>query len=185
MLWKKNLELSYDDTIIDIVQFGSSVKEGTEPNDIDLVVLFKDIPIKEQLNKAQNIKEQLETQSTIPIHIKPLTYKTLFAPGNFAKEGIIGYGMSLITKKPFSEQFSMKANTYITYSLQEKTKTEKVRVHYNLRGKKGEYGILREVQGTLVKPGMIKVAPQKEDAIIRYLEEEKVTYEKKVLLEIQ
>ena len=54
-LWQKKLKLSYKKEVIDIVQFGSSVLEESEPKDIDIAVIFKKIPLKEQLEERQNI----------------------------------------------------------------------------------------------------------------------------------
>ena len=56
-LWQKKPELNYSKDVFDIVQFGSSVKEGENPNDLDIAVIFNKIPLKEQLNQWFNIIE--------------------------------------------------------------------------------------------------------------------------------
>ncbi len=45
-LWQKKLELRHSKSVIDIVQFGSTTQEGKTPNDIDIAVIFKSIPLK-------------------------------------------------------------------------------------------------------------------------------------------
>ena len=68
-LWQQKLKLSYSKEVIDIVQFGSSVIEGKEYRDIDIVVIFENIPFKEQLNQAYEIKIQLKAFADREIHI--------------------------------------------------------------------------------------------------------------------
>jgi predicted nucleotidyltransferase len=83
-LWQKRPKLAYSKDVLDIVQFGSSAEEGKNPNDLDIAVIFNKIPLKEQLNQAQEIKKQLETASEIPIHINSFDLYSLFDNSNFA-----------------------------------------------------------------------------------------------------
>ena len=104
-LWQKKLKLSYSKEVIDIVQFGSSVKENSKPNDIDIAVIFNKIPLKDQLNESQKIKKQIQSLSSIPIHVKSFDLYSLFDSANFAKEGILSYGKSIISGDYFSKNF--------------------------------------------------------------------------------
>src|SRR3989344_7975621 len=88
--------------IFDIVQFGSSILKDSKPNDIDIAVVFKAIPLKEQLEESQKIKRQLEQRFEQPIHINSYDLYSLFDEGNFAKENILFYGKSLIYNNYFS-----------------------------------------------------------------------------------
>ena len=99
---QKKLELNYSSDVLDIVQFGSSVFEGSKPNDIDFAVIFKNIPLKQQLEEAQMIKRQLEAKFNLQIHIKSYDFYSFFDKGNFARENILFYGKSLVHEKYFS-----------------------------------------------------------------------------------
>jgi hypothetical protein len=174
-LWQKKLELNYPKSVLDIVQFGSSLQKEN-PNDIDLAVIFEKIPLKDQLAIGQAIKEQIEKKTNIPIHLKVYDLYSFFNEGNFAKESILFYGISIITKKYFSENFGMIPLIEINYSFEDKKKKDKVRFNYMLSGKKGKYGLLREYKGKLIKPGIIAIKPEHQQIFIDAIKKEKVNY---------
>ena len=182
-LWLKKLKLNYSKNVVDIVQYGSSVIEGNTPNDIDVAVLFNKIPVKDQLNESQNIKKQLTKISPLPVHIKAFDLYSLFDKSNFAKEGIFFYGKSIIRKDYFSESLGLMPKLHIFYSLEKIKKKDKIRFNYMLSGKGGEYGLLREHKGELLKPGLIEINPESENVFVNSIKEFKVDFRvKKVLL---
>ncbi len=170
-LWQKKLKLNYSRDVFDIIQFGSSVIEGKEPNDLDIAVIFQKIPLKEQLKQAQEIKKQLQKITKIPVHINAFDLYTLFDKSNFAKENILFYGKSIILKDYFVKRFGLNPKIQIFYSLRHLEKKEKVRFNYLLNGKKGNYGLLKKHNGRLLKPGLIEIPPEYEkifrDSIIK------------------
>ena len=87
-LWLKKLKLNYSENVLDIIQFGSSVLEESEPNDIDIAVIFYQIPLKQQLEERQDIKNQIKKQVELPIHIESFDFYSFFDKGNFARQGI-------------------------------------------------------------------------------------------------
>lgn len=177
-LWQKKLELLYSKSVIDIVQFGSTTQEGENPRDLDIAVIFRSIPLKQQLEEAQSIKKQLEKESTLPIHIKAFDTELLFDESNFAKESILMFGMSLIQKKPFAHQLGLSPHVQIGYALKGLAKKDKIKFNYLLNGKGGKYGLLRKYDGSLIKPGLIEVPPSAEKVIIEKLK--KITSDLKV-----
>ena len=165
-LWQKKLKLNYTKDVLDIIQFGSSVMENGSPNDIDISVIFKKITLKEQLDQAQKIKKQLQKISKLPIHIKSFDLYSFFDDGNFAKDGILFYGKSLISKNYFTKIFGLTPRIQIFYSLEKMEKKDKVRFHYMLRGKKGKYGLIKKYGGSLLRPGVIEIFPEHEQIFI-------------------
>jgi predicted nucleotidyltransferase len=165
-LWLKKLKLNYSKDVFDIVQFGSSVMENSSPNDIDVAVIFQKIPLKNQLNQAQEIKKQLQKESSIPVHVKSFDLYSFFDEANFAKEGILFYGKSLVYKDYFVKRFGFSPKIQISYSLEKLEKKGKVRFHYMLKGKKGEYGLLKKYGGELLKPGLVEIYPEYEGIFI-------------------
>ena len=168
-LWHKKPKLNYSKDVLDIVQFGSSVLEETEPNDIDIAVIFRGTNIKEQLTQAQNIKKNLQKYTKTPIHIKPFDLYSLFNKANFAKENILIYGFSLINNRYFANNFGLMPKIHISYSLQKLPKKDKIKFNYLLSGKKGKYGLLRKHGGKLIKPGLIEINPEKELVFTRQI----------------
>lgn len=159
---QKKLKLNYSKNIVDIVQFGSSVIEGTEPKDIDVAVIYDKIKLKEQLEESQKIKKQLGKNFEIPVHIKSYDLYSLFDKGNFAGNSILFYGKSLIKHDYFSKYFKLIPKMQIKYVLLNLQKKDKIRFNYLLNGKKGQYGLLRKHQGRLISPGIIEINPEHE-----------------------
>jgi hypothetical protein len=136
--------------------------EESEPEDIDIAVIFNKTPLKNQLKEAQDIKKQLIKISQIPIHIKPFDFYSLFNKSNFAREGILFNGCSILNNDYFSKNFGLEPKLQIFYSLDNLEKKDKIRFNYMLSGKKGSYGILKKYGGKLIKPGMIEISPEYE-----------------------
>jgi len=174
--------LSYSKEVIDIVQFGSSSLEGKKPNDIDIAVIFNKIPLKEQLNQAQEIKKQIEKFSEIPVHVISFDFYSLFDSSNFAKEGILFYGKSIIHCDNFAERLGFIPKVLIFYNLTNLEKKDKIRFNYMLNGKKGEYGLLRKYGGRILKPGLIEVEPEFENVFVEEIKKFKVEYAMKRIL---
>lgn len=165
-IWLKEPKLIYNKDIIDIVQFGSSIMKSSSPNDVDIGVIFKNLTLKEQLEESQKIKNQLQTFTSLSIHIKSFDLQTFFDKGNFARENILFYGKSLIKKDYFSKLFSLTPKIQISYSLKDMKKKDKIRFNYMLNGKMGQYGLLREYEGRLMAPGLIEISPEFENIFI-------------------
>ena len=186
-LWLKKPALQYSKNVLDIVQFGSSVFEGKTPHDIDIAVIFKALPLKNQLHEAQDIKKQIERiehLDGIPIHINSFDLYTLFDPSNFAKENILFYGKSIIHGDNFSKRFGLISRLHIYYSLEKLKKKDKIRFNYMLNGKSNAYGLLRKYGGHIVKPGLVEIEPAFEFIFADAIKNFSVHYEiKRVLME--
>ena len=77
----------------------------------------------------------------------------------------------------------MTSKIQIYYSLEKLEKKDKIRFNYMLNGKGGEYGLLREYKGDLLKPGLIEVLPESEDVFIQKIKEFGIVFKvKKILL---
>ena len=165
-LWQKKMKLNYSKNVIDVVQFGSSIFKDSTPKDIDIAVIFKNIPLKEQLIEKQKIKKQIEKYVELPVHMESFDFYSFFNRGNFARNGILFYGKSLINKKDFAENFGLMPRLRISYVLKNLEKKDKVRFNYLLNGKKDSYGLLRKYGGKILYPGIVEINPQDENLFI-------------------
>lgn len=181
-LWQKKPKLNYSKNILDIIQFGSSETEDTTPNDIDIAIIFKEIPLKNQLTESQKIKKQLQKNLTLPIHTTSFTLQSLFDASNFARENILFHGKSLISKKPFAKSLGLTPKIQIYYSLQNLKKKEKIKFNYLLNGKKEKYGLLRKYGGSLLKPGLIEIYPEHEKIFTEAIKKITLNFELKKTL---
>ncbi len=165
--WQKKPVLKYNHDVMDIVQYGSSIIKSEEPNDIDIAVIFRKTPLKQQLEESQRIKMQLEKFTDKPIHIKNFDMETLFNKGNFARESIMFYGKSIITGKYFAEELGLKPMLQAKYSLEGLEKKDKVRLHYALKGKGNYKGFLEKHNGQMIGPGIVVVPPEYEVLLLK------------------
>lgn len=166
-----------DKTIFDIVVYGSSVKGKTKPNDIDVVVIFKEGSLKERLMKIQAIKKKIE----IPVDIKGILWEELFRPEFFARAGILLEGFSIFENKLFSSKLGFEGCTLFTYSLQNKSHTEKIKFNYVLRGRNRE-GIIKKLEGYHKGPGVILIPIKNSVEFEDVLKMHAVEYSKKNVL---
>ena len=133
-----------EETILDIIVFGSSVKGKEKPNDIDLLVLFKD---KKDLDTSYKLKKLLEKNFSINIEIVSKSYSGLFSPSFKAREAIIAEGYSIIQSKKLSEGFGYNSLMLFRYSLKGFNKSQRMRFYYSLYGRtKDQKGILKELK---------------------------------------
>ena len=181
-LLQKKQKLNYSKDVFDIVQFGSSIMENSNPNDIDIAVIFNKIPLKEQLDQAQIIKNQLQKLSDIPIHINAYDLYSFFDESNFAKENILFYGKSLISGDYFSKKLGLNPRMQISYDLKNLEKKGKVKFHYMLKGKKGSYGLIKKYGGKLLNPGLIEIFPEYENVFIENIKKITDKFEIKKIL---
>ncbi len=165
-LWQKKLKLNYSDDVVDIVQFGSSILEESKPNDMDIAIIFKTISVKEQIKEAHNIKKQIEKLTELPVQIESFDLPRLFDKSNFAREGILVYGKSLLNGKNFSEKFGIIPRLRISYVLRDLEKKDKVRFNYLLNGKGGNYGLLKKYGGKIIYPGVVETFPENENLFV-------------------
>ena len=182
-LWLKKLKLSYSNDVFDIVQFGSSVIEDKEFNDIDIAVIFTKLSVREQLLESQKIKKQLQSFSEKLIHIESFNLYSLFDSSNFARGGILFNGRSIVSGDFFSKRFGLTPKIQIFYLLSNLEKKDKIRFNYMLNGKKGSYGLLRKYGGRLLKPGLIEILPEYEDIFVSAIKRFKIKFEVKKVFE--
>ena len=181
-LWLKKPILSYSGDVFDIVQFGSTVVEESTPNDLDIAVIFNKIPLKDQLDQSQEMKRQIQALSDLPIHIISFDLYRFFESSNFSRENILWCGKSLITGASFSEKFGLVPTIQVYYSLKGLDKKGKVRFHYMLNGKHGEYGLLRKYNGSLLKPGLIEILPEHEQVFVESIKKFEIPFHLKKIL---
>jgi hypothetical protein len=161
-LLQKKLKLTYSENVFDIVWFGSSIFLDSEAKDLDIAVIFNKILLKDQLKEAQEIKQQIQKEVDLPVHVSSFDLYSFFDKGNFSKEGVLFYGKSLVSKDFFAKKFGFFPRVIIKYSLEKLEKKDKVRFNYLLSGRGGNYGLLRKYGGRIISPGVVEVLPEYE-----------------------
>ncbi|MEK6901664.1 MAG: nucleotidyltransferase domain-containing protein [Nanoarchaeota archaeon] len=168
-----------DNHIFDIVLYGSAAKGKIDPQDIDILVIFREGTLKERLAKLQDIKTKIKLEKKTDL--KAILWEELFGDEFFARAGIFLEGISVFDGRTIAEKTGFSAATIFTYSLKEKSHTEKVKFNYVLSGR-NTAGIVKKLQGKHLAPGVIlipiKHSPEFEDVLRMH----KINYQAKNIL---
>ena len=136
--FKKNSE-----EILDIIIFGSSVRNKEKPNDIDIAVIYKN---KSNIETSYELKKEFRKEG-FEVQILDLTYFKLIEGSYIASEGIISDGYSLVYDKFLSEGLGYINFYLFRYDLKGLTKSQRMRFYYSLYGRnKEQEGILKELK---------------------------------------
>jgi predicted nucleotidyltransferase len=128
--------------ILDIILFGSSVRNKESPNDIDLLIIYKD---KKNLDLSYELKKALR-KNGFEVEISNITYEELISGTFSPTEGIISDGYSLIFNKFISEGLGYINFHLFRYELKELNKSTRMRFYYSLYGRtKTQKGIISEL----------------------------------------
>jgi len=124
--------------IEDIILFGSYMKGKDKPNDIDLLIIFKN-----KINK--NVESQLKINSTLNLDINSITLDELNGENFIAKEGLYLEGLSLKNDFLLSKNLGFHSFCFFKYDLSHIIGSERVKFYYALNGRNKQKGILQTI----------------------------------------
>ena len=134
----------HEKDILDIILFGSAVKGKEKPNDLDILLLFKN---KEDLDTAYELRKNLETLG-IEIHITTKTYTSLFDKMFKARDVFLGEGYSLIRKEFIAKGLGYASISLFKYELKGFSQSRRMQLQYALYGRDRKSGIAKELELT-------------------------------------
>jgi len=170
--WKNRIKKWINnDKVIDVIIFGSYVRNKENPKDIDLCILIK----KEQEKKVLDLIDSLRNILDERFHINTIMEGDIIS-GNTLTKTLFNEGVSIKTNKKFAESIGFKPKSLFKYSLKNFSPSKRVRFHYLLKGRNSE-GILKEINGNLLSNGILIVDTEKEDITKRILERWGVKFE--------
>jgi predicted nucleotidyltransferase len=167
---KKHLK----DSVTDIFIIGSSLKNKLSPNDLDILVLFKDKIMKDVEERLFNIKEDLGFIKSV--HIEPIFVDSMFKESIFLTA--IHEGFSIKENKFVHELLKMDAYCIFSYSLENLSKIDKVRFAQALYGRKKD-GLLYKEKAVYLGQGSFMVLVDKEEIFKELFKEWKVNYDRR------
>ncbi|MGE0792775.1 MAG: nucleotidyltransferase domain-containing protein [Candidatus Woesearchaeota archaeon] len=178
---KKYLQKKINETVFDIIIYGSCVKGKSKPNDIDVLVIFNnEFSLKQRLDEIQKIK--LEENFDFKLDIKQILLQELFSASFLARTGIFLEGISIKQNKLFSETIGFKSFSLFTYDLSNLKHSEKVKFNYILAGR-NKKGIIEELSGIRLVSGAIKIPIENSLIFEEILKNNKINYNKFDVLE--
>lgn len=163
--------------ILDIILFGSIVKGKTEPNDIDICIIFKEKIDKELILNLNNKFEK--------VHFSILTAKNFFINPHALIRTLLFEGISLITNKKLSEIYGMKSYSLFSYNIKNLPNSKKVRLLYLLKGRRNENGVVKDFDGEFVGTNAFIIPVEKDKEMLEILEMWEVKFERKQIFLIK
>lgn len=167
--------------IFDIVIYGSNVKGKLEAGDIDILIIFKEKPLKERVEITQQFKEKI-TDGKSKIDIKTINLSELFETNFLARQAILTEGYSLIKSVPFSEKIGFLSYALFTYKLKNLNHNDKTKFTYSLIGRGKNIGVLKKLNAKPLGKGVVLLPIQHISFFEDFLKKWKIDYNKKNIL---
>lgn len=157
--------------LADIVVFGSIVRGKSNPNDIDVCLIFR--------NKADlNIIKKVQAILGDNYHIISLTVDNFFTNPHSLAKTLLLEGESLITGKKFADVFSLKAKVIYYYDISKEEASKKVRFVYLLRGRVSSNGLVKELNGEFISNSAFLIPIENDAKIQEVFNSWKVKYKR-------
>jgi len=182
-LISESKKLAKESDIFDIVLYGSNVKGKLDSNDIDIVIIFENKPLKERLNLSQKFKNNLKKD--LKLDIKTINMKELFEKDFLARQGVLIEGYSLLHNEKFSKRLGFRGYSIFMYNLMNLNHNEKTRFTYALIGRRGEKGMLKNSDAVFLGKGAVKIPIENSIIFEDFLKRWNINYKKKDILEAE
>lgn len=167
--FKSEIKLFYQknkESVVDLILFGSVVKGKSKPNDIDLLVIFKN---KINLDLSYSLRKSLE-KLKFRIEITSKTYQDLFNPNFKARESFLTEGYSLILNQFISSGLGFDNFILFQYNLKNLNKSKRMMFYYALHGrKKTDTGILKKFDSKKFSENLILTPVMQEEQMKDFL----------------
>ncbi|MEK6903033.1 MAG: nucleotidyltransferase domain-containing protein [Nanoarchaeota archaeon] len=160
-------------SIIDIFIIGSALKNKLRPNDLDILVLFREENLKEVGERLFEIKENIAEKN---IHIEPIFVDNLFEEKITLT--VFHEGFSIKKNKFISELIKLNSFSIFSFNLANLSKIEKVRFAQALYGRKKD-GLIHAEEGIVLGQGSFMINVQKEEIFKEFMKKWNVKYLKK------
>lgn len=131
----KTFYTQHKDVLLDIFLFGSSVRGKRTPDDVDILVVFKE---KRDRQLAYTLRKELEALVDLPVSVTVKTYADLFSKNFSARESLLTEAYSLVRSCGFSSGLGFSTRVLFLYELKGKSKSERMRFYYSLYGRNSE-----------------------------------------------
>lgn len=165
--------------LIDILIYGSSVKGKRKTGDIDIILIFNNLPLDKRLEITQKFKEKVNLKN---LDIKSINLIELLDKSFLARQGILLEGISLLDSKPLAEKLGFDSFTLFTYNTEKISNTEKVKLSFALNGRRNEKGFLEKINAKKFGTGKILVPISKSNLFSEFLEKLNLNFKQENIL---
>lgn len=133
--------ISLHKEVDDVVLFGSIIRGKEKPNDIDILVIFKEKIDKEIELSIRKISEKEFTN----VSIISKTQKTVIESSFDARESILFEGRSLLTGQTLAEKYGFSSLGMFKYNFSGWSNGKKTKFYYALNGRGNDKGISQKL----------------------------------------
>ena len=165
--------------LIDILIYGSSVKGKRKTGDIDIILIFNNLPLDKRLEITQKFKEKVNLKN---LDIKSINLIELLDKSFLARQGILLEGISLLDSKPLAKKLGFDSFTLFTYNTEKISNTEKVKLSFALNGRRNEKGFLEKINAKKFGTGKILVPISKSNLFSEFLEKLNLNFKQENIL---
>lgn len=167
--------------IYDIVIYGSFAKGNADFNDVDIIVLFNNVPLDSRLRKAQALKAILKKE--IPnLDVKTMNFDDFFNENFLARQSLLIEGLSAVKNKRLSELLGFSGFSIFTYNLKNLDHNKKTQFTYALSGRNSQ-GMLRLLGGKSLGRGAVQIPIANSSEFESFLTKWNIGYKIKNILE--
>ncbi len=165
--------LKKESYLVDLILFGSALKGKAKPGDIDLIALFRDHDPEKIESILYQIRKNGEEQG-LDLHVEPIIVDYMFDQKVYPL--LLHEGFSIRCSEFIHQKLNLQPFMLITYQLEGKNASDKVRFSYALYGRTKGEGLLNKIKGKVVGKGSILIPVSHQETIKMFFKQWEVTY---------
>ncbi len=159
--------------LVDLVLFGSALKGKARPRDIDLIAMFRSYDPE----KIESVLYQLRKKGEelgLELHTEPIVVDHMFDQKVYPL--LLHEGFSIRCSEFIHKKLNLQPLVLITYQLEDKNASDKVRFSYALYGRNKGEGMLSKIKGKVVGKGSILIPIAHQETIKPFFKQWNVAY---------
>ncbi len=172
---KKKWNRQWKANVVDILLFGSAVKGRSNPNDIDLCIVFRDKVDFSIVKEAESILGD-------KFHISSLIVDNFFTNIHSLAKTVLFEGKSILTNKTLTKSLGFDSSLFFSYNLSKEDNSKKVRFVYLLRGRGNDLGLVKRWGGEFVSNNAFILPVDRDNETQEVFDSWKVNFKRKRLL---
>ena len=169
--------------IWDIGIYGSTIRGKIDANDIDIIIILKEIlNINEKLKLSQDLKFKINDLFNKKIDVKCIDINDMMDDNLLARTGIVAETFLIKNNKSLANLFGFDSFYIFEYNLGNLTKSEKQQFLYALNGRGNNKGLIKSYNLEHIGGGVLKIPLKFSEDIKEFFEKNRVSYKIKRIL---
>ncbi len=174
--------LKRENSLVDIVVFGSALKSKEKPNDVDICIVLRDKNYKKSEDLIYEVV-QLGRKHNVNVHCEPLVIDDMWKQKLLLT--LMHEGYSVMHDDFISKSLGYESNVLFSYLLEGMSASDKVRFSYALYGRNKGEGLLFELNGETVGKGSFIVQVGKSEIVRRFMKQWNISFKERLIINIK